>query len=137
MCVKLATYQKLDRVESLGSRPGRFIPGLERNWVTLRTNLDALGAESSLAATGHGVSSSVVQQVAYSLFHLRYHVCFQDLDSVANSVEHSPFWEAVSFSASQEIPHNLWNPKVYYHTQKNLSPIPILSHLRPVKHFLC
>ena len=75
---------------------------------------------------------SVVQQVAYSLFQLRYHVCFQDLDGVTN--EHRPFWEAVSFSASQEIPHILWNPKVHYHTQKNLPPIPILSHLRPVKH---
>ena len=34
------------------------------------------------------------------------------------SMEQSPFWEANRFSASQEIPRILWNPKVYYHIHK-------------------
>ena len=81
---------------------------------------------------------SVVQQVAYSLFQLRYNVCFQDLDGVTN--EHRPFWKAVSFSASQEIPHILWNPKFHYGVHKIPPLFSILSQIDPVhvptSHFL-
>ena len=102
-----------------------------------RTNLDALGAEKiSCRHLASSHRSSVVQQVAYYFFQLRYHVCFQELVSVTNFAEQSPFWEAVSFPANQEILHNLWNPKVHYRTQKNLPLNPILSHLRSVKHFI-
>ena len=31
------------------------------------------------------------------------------------SMEQSPSWEANWFSANQESPHILWNPKVHYH----------------------
>jgi hypothetical protein len=46
------------------------------------------------------------------------------------SLEQNPSWEANWFSASQEIPRTLWDPKVHYHIHK--CPPPILSQLDPV-----
>ena len=48
------------------------------------------------------------------------------------SLEQSPSWEADWYSATQKIPHILWNPKVHYRTHKCPSPVPILSQLDPV-----
>ena len=48
------------------------------------------------------------------------------------STEQSLSWEANWFSASQEIPRILWNPKVRYHIHKCPSPVPILSQIDPV-----
>jgi hypothetical protein len=43
-----------------------------------------------------------------------------------------PSLKANQFSAGQEIPHNLLNPKVHYRTHKCPPTVPILNHLDPV-----
>jgi len=55
-------------------------------------------------------------------------------------MQQSPSWEADRFSASQEIPCFLWDPKVHYRIHKRLPPVPILRQLDPIhsptSHFL-
>ena len=59
---------------------------------------------------------------------------------LTNSMEQSPSSEANRFSASQEIPRILWNPKVHYRIHKFPPPVPILKQLDLVHtrkfHFL-
>jgi len=55
-------------------------------------------------------------------------------------MEQSPSSEANRFSASQEIPRILWNPKVNFHFHKCPPPVSTLSQLdtvhTPTSHFL-
>ena len=55
-------------------------------------------------------------------------------------MEKSLSLEANQFSASQEIPRILWDPKVHYHIHKCPPPVPILSQLNSehtlISHFL-
>ena len=55
-------------------------------------------------------------------------------------MQQSPTGESNQFSASQEIPHILWSPKVQYHIHKCPPPVPFLTQLdpfhNPTSHFL-
>ena len=48
-------------------------------------------------------------------------------------MDQSLSWEANQFSASQAIPHILWNPKFHYGIHKSPPPVSILSHIDPVQ----
>jgi hypothetical protein len=67
------------------------------------------------------------------------HSCIESV-VLTYSMEQSPSEEANRFSASQEIPPILWNPKVHYSIHKYPPPVSIPNQLDPVhtttSHFL-
>jgi hypothetical protein len=46
-------------------------------------------------------------------------------------MEQSPSWEVNQFSASQEIPRTLWNPKAHDRVDNSPPPVPLLSQINP------
>ena len=62
------------------------------------------------------------------------------LNLLTYSMQQSSSWEIIWFSASQEIPRILRNPKVHYHIHKCPPPVPIRGQLypihTPISHFL-
>ena len=66
--------------------------------------------------------------------------CGKGVQILTYCMDQSPSWEANRFSASQEIPRILWNPKIYYRIHKCPPTVPNLSQLDPVhtptSHFL-
>jgi hypothetical protein len=50
-------------------------------------------------------------------------------------MEHSPYWEANSRSASQDIYPPLWNPKVHFRVRKVPLKVPVLIQMNPAHTF--
>jgi len=57
----------------------------------------------------------------------------QNVHLLGTCTDQNPSWEAKRFSASQEIPHILWEPKINCRVQETSPPVPILRQISPVQ----
>jgi len=51
---------------------------------------------------------------------------WSEIWSSPGKMQQSPSWEANSCSASQEVIHLLWNPRIHYCVHTSLPMVPIL-----------
>jgi hypothetical protein len=68
------------------------------------------------------------------LVHLNYWRSWEveRTDLMLNSMKQSPIWEAIRFSATQEITRISWNPKVHHRIHKNPLPALVVSQPAPL-----